>query len=851
MLSRSGIARAPLAGVDAASSSTPGQYVPPPTDGGTRTFSYSAQVAARPLAFAGLAGGGAQAAYPGGGVVLVPQPDVGLMKVLAWWPDATGLHLIRSTPDGASTPVRGAYPITTTAPTRRNYSTNPSLEAGLNGWAAGAGSPSLTRISTLGGPVGTARRNLVTNPSFAVDLTGWSAYNAGSGLARVQPVTPSSVGGGFALQVTSTAAGNVGASHTISGVVAGLYYTASAYVWPSVARDVRVYMEWRDGAGATLATNYATTTAVPAGAWTRVQINRVAPANAVTLIVSAVAMAGAVNDTLLVDAALVEQTALDAVAGDYFDGASPGAAWDGTPGNSSSRLTVVDSVAAGAYALRATSGGTPGVPYRANLAAQPQGGAGWLSLNSNSTAAVVDPLSTPPTGTTRGMRATSSAAGDFGAYQNVTVTPGRYYTASMYLRPNVAASVRISIDWKDSGGTYISTTNGPIVSAAANAWTRVEVNGQAPPNADRLTAVGVFRGGASTNTLDVTGVLVEDAAAGAAAGSYFDGATAGYRWSGTAYVSTSVDVRSDVGLEVPHALPGLPQGGTATIGLSLRTSTRPTSVVASLAATDAGNAALTATTAALTADQINSSVNQWARQVLSVAIPVGATTIGKITLVVGGLGEPATVDVDAVTVEQATASDTYVDGDSLGAQWLGTAGLSPSVVAPVLTLLDGECPLDVPVTYQVSNPALTGGRLTSAAAVLPSADRTWLTHPARPTAPVVVDLRRTPTLVRKVAQGVFQVLDRRAPVVVSAAQRQSVEGTIEINALSWAERDVLLGLFNDASPVLVRDPGTYSLPGSLWIALGDLTEDAEGRKGWQDVRLLSAPFVEVDPPPAA
>jgi hypothetical protein len=232
-----------------------------------------------------------------------------------------------------------------------------------------------------------------------------------------------------------------------------------------------------------------------------------------------------------------------------------------------------------------------------------------------------------------------------------------------------------------------------------------------------------------------------------------------------------------------------------------------------------------------------------------VTAPDGAATVGTIKVVANGLPANGWLDLDAILIEQGQTNGAYFDGDVLGGQWLGTPELSASVLAPIVELEDGECPLDVPVSYELYIPALTGGRMTSPLVTLDSQGKTWLTHPAQPAEPIVVDLRKTPVLTRKVQQGIFQPIGRKFPVVKSAAQRQAPSGQIDFNALSWAERDKLLQLFDDLSPVLVRAPGDHGMQ-PMWLALGDLTEDPENRKGWQDARLLSAPFVEVDAPAA-
>jgi hypothetical protein len=205
------------------------------------------------------------------------------------------------------------------------------------------------------------------------------------------------------------------------------------------------------------------------------------------------------------------------------------------------------------------------------------------------------------------------------------------------------------------------------------------------------------------------------------------------------------------------------------------------------------------------------------------------------------------MSLDGITIEQGITTGSRFDGGTLGATWTGTIGLSTSLLADVVTVVDGECPLDTPVTYVVADPSITGGRATAPRATLDSLDRSWLTHPNSPGEPVRISLRKKPVLAYPIAQGRFRPIGRRYAVVVTAATRQSAEGPIEINALSAAEHAQLLELLDDGKAVLVRAPADYHWA-PRWLSLGALTDDPEDRLAYQDAWLLSADFVEVDAP---
>ncbi|WP_394621306.1 hypothetical protein JNUCC0626_20075 [Lentzea sp. JNUCC 0626] len=314
------------------------------------------------------------------------------------------------------------------------------------------------------------------------------------------------------------------------------------------------------------------------------------------------------------------------------------------------------------------------------------------------------------------------------------------------------------------------------------------------------------------------------------------------------YVLRMVSTSTTTGALVPGTLPG---PGTFTISLNLFWSTRPSGVTVTVPWLDAAGSSAGTTTITLSGDQINTSVGQTARHVLTAVAPSGAVT-GSVTLTVTGItANVTTVDMDAVVIERAATDGSYFDGSSTGGSWTGTAGLSTSLLAPLFVVDDGEPPFDTAVTYEAYNAALTGGRVASVPVLLASTGTTWITHPAAPASPFVVQLAApTPVRTYEVDQGTFNVLGRARPVVVSAAQRRAATGTVTFGALSRAELRSLLATFGDLSPVLLRVPGDYD-PGDMWVVLGALTVDPQGRLPYQDTRVISAPFTEVDPPDAA
>lgn len=298
------------------------------------------------------------------------------------------------------------------------------------------------------------------------------------------------------------------------------------------------------------------------------------------------------------------------------------------------------------------------------------------------------------------------------------------------------------------------------------------------------------------------------------------------------------------GVTVPTTLTG---SQPVTVGFDTRLTARPTALHVDVTWTDSGGSSLGTTTIQLAANDINRSVAQFGRQVAQHTPPAGAVT-PTIKIVADGLPAGAAMSLDGITIEQGLTDGSRFDGDILGASWTGTAGLSTSLLADVLTVEDREAPLDALVTYIVTDPSISGGQATSPPVVLASLDRSWITHPALD-APFRVSLRRKPTLTRPIARGVLRPLNRRNAVVVTGPSRQSPEGPIEINVLSAADRTTLLAALDDGQPILLRAPADYNWD-PRWLSLGDLSEDPEDRLAYQDAWLLSSDFVEVDEPSA-
>ncbi|QWF78697.1 hypothetical protein [Amycolatopsis sp. CA-230715] len=320
--------------------------------------------------------------------------------------------------------------------------------------------------------------------------------------------------------------------------------------------------------------------------------------------------------------------------------------------------------------------------------------------------------------------------------------------------------------------------------------------------------------------------------------------TGGSAARGGAYLAATIAAAGPVGVTVPTSIPSTPD---VTIGVDLRFSARPSAVTVQITWTDLAGVPLPASTAALTTDQINQSVDQFARQVVKLSTPAGAVT-PTVKVIAAGMPAGGVMALDGFTVERYSTAGSFFDGATYGGTWLGPAGLSASILAPLLNFADGEAPLDIPLRYRVVNPASTGGTMTSQLATLLSGGRTWLTHPSRTDRPLVVQVGAVPKRTRESPRGVFYPLGATYPIIVSSSQRRAPTGELSLGALSFAERDELLAVFADLQPVYLRPPAEFGYGTGMWLSLGDLDEDPGDRRAYQGTRILTAPFHEVAAP---
>ena len=316
-----------------------------------------------------------------------------------------------------------------------------------------------------------------------------------------------------------------------------------------------------------------------------------------------------------------------------------------------------------------------------------------------------------------------------------------------------------------------------------------------------------------------------------------------------------------VNATVPVALP-LPEGDPF-ISMALRLSAAPGGALTLTGTwTDQNGVSMGTTSVTIAAAALTAYVGRWDRTPV-LALPVATSaaaaagsgnatavaTSGVLTMSVAGMPANGTVDVDAVLIEGRSSDGVYFDGGWQYAAWSGTAHGSTSAKAPVLELVDREAPLDVEVQYELTAPNQPGYVVTSEPIVLPSEDRTWLSHPVL-TAALPVTVTKQPKVTRTIERGVHKVIGRPRPIAVSASTRDSESGTLEVLVTTFAERDRVWDMLDDGQPLLLRAPARLGHGPGEWISVADADLEAPGHGAWEGARTFSLPYQVVDGPAA-
>lgn len=141
---------------------------------------------------------------------------------------------------------------------------------------------------------------------------------------------------------------------------------------------------------------------------------------------------------------------------------------------------------------------------------------------------------------------TTSAAGglSLSAFTDYAfVTPGVIYTASQWVKASAAMQVQAVIQHDNAAGTTtLSTAAGPVVTLAADTWTRMSAFAPCPTGGGRTRVVLFAQPTAAGQVVTWSSLMVHE---GPTALDYFDGSMPGHYWAGTAHASVSVKALYD------------------------------------------------------------------------------------------------------------------------------------------------------------------------------------------------------------------------------------------------------------------------------------------------------------------
>lgn len=159
------------------------------------------------------------------------------------------------------------------------------------------------------------------------------------------------------------------------------------------------------------------------------------------------------------------------------------------------------------------------------------------------------------------------------------------------------------------------------------------------------------------------------------------------------------------------------------------------------------------------------------------------------------------------------------------------------------SLVDNEPPYGSAVTYTVA----AGNNPTATATV--TSTRAWLTHLGAPNKSVPLTVVSLKERQRTADRGVFDILGRANPVIVSGGARSGASGTLIVRTTTAAERAAMDAVLDDSQPLLLNVPAGKSWGiNALYVSIGDSTEARLLDYGPEQRRHWTLPYTVVDRP---
>lgn len=161
------------------------------------------------------------------------------------------------------------------------------------------------------------------------------------------------------------------------------------------------------------------------------------------------------------------------------------------------------------------------------------------------------------------------------------------------------------------------------------------------------------------------------------------------------------------------------------------------------------------------------------------------------------------------------------------------------------SLVDYEVPLGSRVTYKVDQ-----ANLPTVDAVVDS-DVPWLVNPGSPARSMPLSLRKgsNDSELWATDRGVFQVLGRPTPVVITGGTRAAAASSLLASTGSLSELTSLASLLADGGALLLNVPPQLGLGiATAYISIGDVTVTRPSDIGTQQMRDITMPYQVVDRP---
>lgn len=173
---------------------------------------------------------------------------------------------------------------------------------------------------------------------------------------------------------------------------------------------------------------------------------------------------------------------------------------------------------------------------------------------------------------------------------------------------------------------------------------------------------------------------------------------------------------------------------------------------------------------------------------------------------------------------------------------------SVEIDASEVALIDYEAPYGSPVQYRTlaiadAEPDLEQTTLSTTL----NADRPWLIHPGTPALSQPLSVSSLADRQREVNQSVQSPIGRLRPIVLTDGTLRAPVGSMELSTETFTERDALLALLQDLTPLLLNIPAGLAWGvTSEWVAFSGVSERA--LRGGSEVRIWQLPYRVVERP---